>query len=44
MVRKIIKSDNIKGMNIFFGCKAFSKTNHYLKQNGIEPIDWQLDA
>lgn len=28
----------------FFGCKAFSKTNHYLKQNGIEPIDWQLDA
>ncbi|SPL71452.1 uracil-DNA glycosylase [Acinetobacter stercoris] len=28
----------------FFGCKAFSKTNNYLKQNGIEPIDWQLDA
>ena len=28
----------------FFGCKAFSKTNHYLKQQGIEPIDWQLDA
>ncbi|MEB3752828.1 uracil-DNA glycosylase [Acinetobacter sp. MD2(2019)] len=28
----------------FFGCKAFSKTNHYLKQNGIEPINWQLDA
>lgn len=25
MVRKIIKSDNIKGMNIFFGCKAFLK-------------------
>ncbi|TCM63734.1 uracil-DNA glycosylase [Acinetobacter calcoaceticus] len=28
----------------FFGCKVFSKTNHYLKQYGIEPIDWQLDA
>lgn len=28
----------------FFGCKAFSKTNNYLKQNGIEPINWQLDA
>ena len=28
----------------FFGCKVFSKTNNYLKQNGIEPIDWQLDA
>lgn len=28
----------------FFGCKAFSKTNNYLKQNGIEPIKWQLEA
>lgn len=28
----------------FFGCKVFSKSNNYLKQNGIEPIDWQLDA
>lgn len=28
----------------FFGCKAFSKTNNYLKQNGIEPINWQLEA
>lgn len=28
----------------FFGCKVFSKTNNYLKQHGIKPIDWQLDA
>ncbi|WP_156188937.1 uracil-DNA glycosylase [Acinetobacter indicus] len=28
----------------FFGCQVFSKTNNYLKQHGIEPIDWQLDA
>lgn len=28
----------------FFGCKVFSKANNYLKQHGIEPIDWQLDA
>ena len=28
----------------FFGCQPFSKTNNYLKQNGIEPINWQLDA
>ena len=28
----------------FFGCKVFSKTNYYLKQHGIEPINWQLDA
>lgn len=28
----------------FFGCKVFSKTNHYLNAQGIAPIDWQLDA
>ena len=28
----------------FFGCKVFSKTNIYLEQNGIKPIEWQLDA
>jgi uracil-DNA glycosylase len=26
----------------FLGCKHFSKTNAYLKQNGLEPIDWSL--
>lgn len=26
----------------FFGCKHFSKTNAYLKEHGIEPIDWKL--
>lgn len=26
----------------FFGCKHFSKTNHYLEANGCKPIDWQL--
>ncbi|MBP1616921.1 MAG: ung2 [Bacteroidetes bacterium] len=24
----------------FFGCKHFSKTNEYLKANGMEPIRW----
>lgn len=27
----------------FFGSKPFSKTNAYLKQNGIKEIDWHLD-
>ena len=27
----------------FFGSKPFSKTNQFLEQNGIEPIDWQID-
>ncbi len=27
----------------FFGCKHFSRTNAYLKENGLEPIDWQIE-
>ena len=27
----------------FFGCQHFSKTNEFLKQNGLEPIDWQIE-
>lgn len=27
----------------FFGCKHFSKTNEFLQEHGIEPIDWQID-
>ena len=26
----------------FFGCKHFSKANEYLRQHGIEPIDWSI--
>lgn len=27
----------------FFGSKPFSKTNEFLVQNGLEPIDWQIE-
>ena len=27
----------------FFGCKHFSQTNEFLAQNGLEPIDWQIE-
>lgn len=27
----------------FNGCGHFSKTNNFLKQNGIIPIDWQIE-
>lgn len=27
----------------FFGNNHFIKTNEYLKENGIEPIDWQIE-
>ncbi|MCS4533349.1 uracil-DNA glycosylase [Neisseria montereyensis] len=26
----------------FFGCKHFSRTNHYLEKHGITPINWQV--
>jgi uracil-DNA glycosylase len=32
----------LSAYNGFFGCKHFSKTNYYLQQNHLEPIDWQL--
>ena len=27
----------------FFGCRHFSQTNAFLKENGVEPIDWQIE-
>ncbi|MBQ9120605.1 MAG: uracil-DNA glycosylase [Lachnospiraceae bacterium] len=27
----------------FFGCKHFSQANEFLKANGEEPIDWQIE-
>ncbi len=27
----------------FFGSNPFSKTNNFLKSNGMEPVDWQIE-
>lgn len=27
----------------FFGCKHFSKANEFLVENGLKPIDWQIE-
>lgn len=27
----------------FFGCKHFSQTNAFLRENGLTPIDWQIE-
>ena len=32
----------LSAYNGFFGCRHFSKTNAYLQQQGISPVDWQL--
>lgn len=32
----------LSAYNGFYGCKHFSKTNDYLTQKGVSPIDWSL--
>lgn len=32
----------LSAYNGFFGCRHFSKTNEFLAQHGIPPINWQL--
>lgn len=27
----------------FYGCKHFSKANEFLKEHGLEPVDWQIE-
>jgi len=27
----------------FFGCRHFSKANTFLEENGVSPIDWQIE-
>lgn len=33
----------LSAFNGFFGCKHFSKTNDFLINHGISPIDWKID-
>ena len=32
----------LSSWNGFFGCRHFSKTNAFLEENGIEPVDWRI--
>ena len=27
----------------FFGCRHFSRANEFLRANGLEPVDWQIE-
>lgn len=31
------------GLQRLFGCKHFSKANEFLKEHGVEPVDWQIE-
>lgn len=33
----------LSAFNGFFGCRHFSKTNEFLENHGMEPIDWRID-
>lgn len=40
LVLKAAHPSPFSAYNGFFGCKHFSKTNEYLKEHGLDPIDW----
>ena len=42
LVLKAAHPSPYSASNGFFGCRHFSKTNEYLMQNGIDPVDWSL--
>lgn len=33
----------LSAYNGFFGCKHFSKANHFLAEQGMQPVDWQIE-
>ena len=42
LVLKTVHPSPLSASRGFFGCHHFSKTNEYLINKGIEPIDWKL--
>jgi uracil-DNA glycosylase len=42
LVLKAAHPSPLSAYNGFFGCRHFSRTNEYLKQQGKEGIDWRL--
>lgn len=42
LILKSVHPSPLSASRGFFGCHHFSLTNTYLKENGIEPIDWSL--
>lgn len=43
LVLKCAHPSPFSAYNGFFGCKHFSKTNHFLLEHNLKPIDWQID-
>lgn len=43
LVLKSVHPSPLSASRGFFGCHHFSRTNNYLIEHNIEPIDWKLD-
>jgi uracil-DNA glycosylase len=44
LVLKAAHPSPLSAHNGFFGCRHFSKANAFLKERGLEPIEWALPA
>ena len=42
LILETVHPSPLSAYNGFFGCKHFSKTNEYLIEQGLSPIDWDL--
>lgn len=42
LILKTVHPSPLSASRGFFGCRHFSKTNEYLMNNNIKPIDWSL--
>lgn len=43
LILQTVHPSPLSAYNGFFGCRHFSKTNEFLMQHDIEPINWKLD-
>jgi len=43
LILKAAHPSPLSAHNGFFGCKHFSQANEFLKANGVDPIDWQIE-
>lgn len=43
LVLKAAHPSPLSASHGFFGCKHFSQANQFLEENGIQPIDWQIE-
>ncbi|MBR5134527.1 MAG: uracil-DNA glycosylase, partial [Clostridia bacterium] len=42
LILKTVHPSPLSASRGWFGCRHFSKTNAFLQENGIQPIDWSL--